>query len=153
MGLHALAAALTPPIRAAPLRVHLSPWRHFRLTPVLCRLHCPRVYSMRRPAATNRQRGAGKPEKLRAETLYPLLLARLVSERGFLGTMNCSGRCHCPIARGPCRVLHGKLYALDLSLPPFTTPTKSSSSASHSTLVRLLTLCFEFALHRGSISN
>lgn len=44
----------------------------------------------------------------------------------FLGTMNCSGRCHCPIARGSCHVSHSKLFSYG---PPPHHPFKSLPDA------------------------
>lgn len=34
------------------------------------------------------------------------------------GTMNCSVRCHCPFARGPCRIANNKLPLIIRQLPP-----------------------------------
>lgn len=72
---------------------------------------------MRRPAATQTVWRGGEDKEVGTENsqrnceqqrcrslLYrlPWLTRKRTS---FLGTMNCSGRCHCPIARGSCHII------------------------------------------------
>lgn len=93
-----------------------SAWRHFRLTPVLCRLHCPRVYSMRRPAATNRKgwKGKGRWKEKRGECCYYYRLLACKQTR-FLETMNCSRRRHCPILADSVAIcLANRKFSFDL---------------------------------------
>ena len=94
-------------------------------------------------------RGAkGQPEKLHATRAFSLslslsfpssasLLYLAASPRkrtSFLGTMNCSGRCHCPIARGSCRVSHSKLSQLS-SQPSLNHPNHPLAQSSSEPLL------------------
>lgn len=113
-----------------PLRSVISGWHRYcadYIVPACIQWDGPRQLTVRRRGerkgkgvgAENKQRNC---EQQRCRSLL-YRLPRLTRKRtSFLGTMNCSRRCHCPIARGSCHVSHSKLFSYG---PPRRHPFKS----------------------------